>query len=426
VKILVISNLYPPDALGGYEMGCRQVVDRLRANGHDVRVLTTAPRTPVISPPHVHRKLRLTDMWVDYHITRSATVTQLLDESESHRISSFNVHALLHELKDFEPDVAYVWMLTGIGGLGLMAALHHLRVPWVWHLMDDVPATLCQLGNQVVPELAQEIERQLRGHVIACSQQLVDEIERRGIRLQGEVEVIPNWVSGEIPPVRSEFYAGGRDLRIVASAAHIDRCYDKGMDLLIKAAAQLRDQGLEGFTLDIYGRVNDGYYADLIKTYHLTNLVRLRGSLKQSELIAAYQHYDLFAFPARLKEPCAFAPLEAAPSGCVTLMSQISGNSEWLVHGVHCLKVPRTADGFAFMLGEILQGRVDLAPIGRRGALAVRRDFHLDSLLPKIERILGRIAQQDRSGAGTSDEVYRLALLAEKLNSVLLQEPYCA
>ena len=27
MKILVISNLYPPDALGGYEMGCRQVVE---------------------------------------------------------------------------------------------------------------------------------------------------------------------------------------------------------------------------------------------------------------------------------------------------------------------------------------------------------------------------------------------------------------
>ncbi|AGA25884.1 glycosyltransferase family 4 protein [Singulisphaera acidiphila] len=426
MKILVISNLYPPDALGGYEMGCRQVVENLRARGHEVRVLTTAPRTPVASPPHVRRTLRLTDMWVDYHMSRCATVTQLLDESESHRINAFNVHALLGELDDFEPDVAYVWMLTGIGGLGLMATLHHLRVPWVWHLMDDVPATLCQLDNQVIPALAREIERQLRGHTIACSQQLVDEIERRGVRLQGEVEIVPNWVAGPVPPLRSEFYQGDRPLRIVASAAHIDRCYDKGMDLLIKAAATLRDQGRDNFSLDIFGQVNDSFYGDLIKSNHLSGLVTLRGSLKQADLIAAYQDYDVFAFPARLREPCAFAPLEAAPSGCVTVMSILSGNSEWLVHGVHCLKVPRTSEGFAHMFGEILDGRVDLEPIGRRGALAVRRDFHLDKLLPKIERILTRAARQSRDGAGTSDEVYRLALLAEKLTSVLIQEPYCA
>ena len=66
MKILVISNLYPPDTVGGYELGCRQAVDALRALGHDVRVLTTVPRTPVETPPHVFRSLKLTDMW-DYY-----------------------------------------------------------------------------------------------------------------------------------------------------------------------------------------------------------------------------------------------------------------------------------------------------------------------------------------------------------------------
>jgi hypothetical protein len=27
VKVLVVSNLYPPDVMGGYELGCRQAVD---------------------------------------------------------------------------------------------------------------------------------------------------------------------------------------------------------------------------------------------------------------------------------------------------------------------------------------------------------------------------------------------------------------
>src|SRR5207237_4333070 len=30
VKILVLSNLYPPDVIGGYELVCAQVVDALR------------------------------------------------------------------------------------------------------------------------------------------------------------------------------------------------------------------------------------------------------------------------------------------------------------------------------------------------------------------------------------------------------------
>jgi glycosyltransferase involved in cell wall biosynthesis len=41
VRILVISNLYPPAVRGGYEMSCAGAVDRLRENGHDVLVLTS-------------------------------------------------------------------------------------------------------------------------------------------------------------------------------------------------------------------------------------------------------------------------------------------------------------------------------------------------------------------------------------------------
>ena len=63
VKILVLSNLYPPDVIGGYELGCKQAVDALRARGHDVRVLTIAPRTPVPAEPHVLRALKLSEVW---------------------------------------------------------------------------------------------------------------------------------------------------------------------------------------------------------------------------------------------------------------------------------------------------------------------------------------------------------------------------
>ena len=40
MKILVVTNLYPPHHVGGYELGCRDVVEKLRARGHTVRVLT--------------------------------------------------------------------------------------------------------------------------------------------------------------------------------------------------------------------------------------------------------------------------------------------------------------------------------------------------------------------------------------------------
>ena len=41
MKILVVSNLYPPHYVGGYELRCEVAVKALGARGHTVRVLTS-------------------------------------------------------------------------------------------------------------------------------------------------------------------------------------------------------------------------------------------------------------------------------------------------------------------------------------------------------------------------------------------------
>jgi hypothetical protein len=93
---------------------------------------------------------------------------------------------------------------------------------------------------------------------------------------------------------------------------------------------------------------------------------------------------------------------------------------------VHCLKAERTAEAFAWVFRDILDGKIDLEPIGRRASAVVWRDFHLDVFVPRIERALERAARQPRSGAGTAAEAYRMALLAEKLTQVVIQEAACA
>ncbi len=424
MKILVVSNLYPPDVCGGYELGCQQAVEALRARGHEVLVLTTAGRLPVASEPQVRRSLKLADLWDAYSLEKSVPPALRLQETEALQISAFNVRALTHVLEDFRPDVAYLWMLVGVGGLGLISCLTHLGVPWVWHLMDEVPSKLCTTFYQVRPELVREFSRQFRGSFLACSRQLLDEIASRGFTLGDEVEVIPNWLSGSPPPLRSRFRQPGEPLKIVTAAAAIDRTYDKGIDLLIRAGGHLRESGHSGFSIDIYGRVADPSFANLIRKQGFSTTVRLRGSVPRAELLACYGEYDVFAFPGRVDEPNAFAPLEAMPSGCVPLISRQGGNSEWLIHGVDCLKVPRTAKGFAGALERVIVGEVSLEALARRGAATVRREFQLESLLPRIESALLRASRRSREGAGTADEAYRLALLAEKLSRIFVQAPY--
>ena len=88
MKILALSNLYPPDFLGGYELACQQVVDGLRSVGHDVRVLTAAPRKPVATAPaHVLRRFKLMDEWSRDGMGQHPLAYRL-DEAESRLISA--------------------------------------------------------------------------------------------------------------------------------------------------------------------------------------------------------------------------------------------------------------------------------------------------------------------------------------------------
>jgi glycogen synthase len=422
MKILVLSNLYPPDVVGGYELGCKQAVDALRSRGHDVRVLTSAPRSPVQAEPHVNRMLKLTDLYNYYANVHTAPATLRLWEAESSGFNSFNVHVLTKTLEEFQPDVVYIWLIVGIGGLGLLATLEHLRVPWVWHLMDAVPLMLCRSADLLIPGLVREVDRQLRGTFIACSSRVVEEIETGGIRLRPNLEIVQNWITGERPCARESYYKGGR-LRIV-SAGQI--AHHKGVGILIEAARLLLDRGLRDFELDIYGQVPDAEFPSMARMFGLEDHVRFRGPRSQPELARLFRNYDVFAFPTWAREPFGFAPLEAGAQGCVPLISHVCGISEWLIHGVDCLKVRRTARGFADALSAIHAGKVDLEPLGKRIEAVAWRDFHIANLMPRIERTLNQTAQQSRVGAGSTSEIYRMAVLAERLSQTIVQEPFCA
>lgn len=424
MKILVLSNMYPPDVLGGYELGCRQVVDGLRGRGHDVRVLTASPRMAGCEDdgPHVVRRLQLNDLWYNATRSRSNPAVNVVWDVDANWVSSHNVHVLIREVEEFRPDVAYPWMLLGVGGLGLLGCLQYLKIPWVWHLMDEVPAQLCATNYRVVAGLARMYDRFVSGRYLACSRAMVERIEAKGVRLAGEVELIPNWIVGDRPAPRSDYYRSGT-LRVV-SAGRVIR--EKGVDLLVEAAGLLRARGIEDFVIDIYGPILDRSIPDLSRSLGLSDRVRFHGAVPQAELARRFDEADLFAFPTEEREPFGFAPLEAAARGCVPLMSRACGIAEWLVHRVHCLKVGRTARQFADAMAAVLAGEVDLAPIGRRAQSLAWRDLHLDAILPRVESALARASATDRAGAGSTADAYRMALMAEKLAHALVQEPFCA
>ncbi len=118
MKVLVLSNLYPPDVVGGYELACRQVADALAARGHEVRVLTSSPRVPVGRESHVIRTLKLTELWNAPRVGWRPPSAELLDDAESRMVCATTSTRLATVLEDERPDVVYVCSVVGLGGSG--------------------------------------------------------------------------------------------------------------------------------------------------------------------------------------------------------------------------------------------------------------------------------------------------------------------
>src|SRR5690348_2227632 len=65
MRLLFVSNLYPPVVVGGYELNCADVAAGLRRRGHTVEVVTTNYRAATVLPrePGVRRALRFQPSW---------------------------------------------------------------------------------------------------------------------------------------------------------------------------------------------------------------------------------------------------------------------------------------------------------------------------------------------------------------------------
>ena len=209
----------------------------------------------------------------------TTSVTTRLMDAEATGVNAFNVHALTRAIEEFQPDVAYVWMIVGIGGLGMMATIQHLKLPWLWHLMDDVPVSLCRSGGRVIEPLAQggrpPARRPVPGLLAAARRR--DRGARRPAPAgrRGALEL------GRRRPARRPggvLQAGadapgdrGRPDR----AAQGDRRPDR------VGRPKVRERGFENIQVDIYGNVEDHYFPTLVRRLKLDDHVTFKGSRPQ-------------------------------------------------------------------------------------------------------------------------------------------------
>ncbi|MGA2554781.1 MAG: glycosyltransferase [Verrucomicrobiota bacterium] len=124
MKILALTNLFPPHHAGPFGTHCQSVVQDLRTRGHTILVLTsTHGLHGEQRDEEVHRCLRLNG-------APKLTAFQQLRTQEIH-----NTRMLLEAITAFQPEIVHVFSLHGLSK-SLIFTLRHARVPVAYAVAD--------------------------------------------------------------------------------------------------------------------------------------------------------------------------------------------------------------------------------------------------------------------------------------------------
>lgn len=391
-RILVLSNMYPPHHLGGYELSCRDVVERLRSRGHEIEVLTTTMRLPgVTDPPDervlgIHRDLGF--YWDDHRLLTPPFFRRLVMERANQR-------AIASAIARFRPDLASAWGM-GAMSLGLLATIVERDIPLVLMLGDEWPWYAPNLDAWMRPLQGHP----LLGRLVRAATGVPAALPDLGAHaafcycsdmIRGSVERKSRWA----PAIGGVVYSGINTDEFPVlddppeprpwnwKLLHVGRIDErKGIHVAVEALARLPAEA----TLEIIGRGDERYgerLRALVGRLGLTDRVTF-GVADRIALRDKYRAGDVCVFPTIWEEPFGLVPLEAMACATPVVATGTGGSGEFLLDGVNSSIIP-TEDVEATAaaicrLGEDPALRARLVAGGLRAARELSLDRYVDVL----------------------------------------------
>ena len=345
MKILVLTNLYPPHYIGGYELRCAAVTDALRARGHEVRVLTSNHGSGQ-SHGHIERSLRIHGYYGHPWLGMGK-----LKQLELH-----NNTTLRRVIAEFRPDVVHVWCMGGLSK-SLCHTRQELGVPtaydvsdhWVlrsleadvwldwWNRKGGSAAgrarrawwTLCgerRRCDRVAPTRPVRALRFQRVYFTSA--------RLRELTAQKGYDVMHGGVIH--CPVDTALFHGEPARRPALRWLWVGRlAEDKGILTALRALKLLK--GRVSGELRVYGK-GDPDYTAMLKQFAAENELQVSWhSATPEEMPAVYRAHDALVFTSEWEEPFALTPLEAMACGLPVIGTMTGGSRELFRDGANAL-----------------------------------------------------------------------------------------
>jgi glycogen synthase len=404
MRILFLSNFFPPARPGGYTQWCHEVAERLARRGHTIGVLTSRyelVKAPV-SEQNIYRLLHLEGDLAYYQPFHFFTTWK-----KQHRE---NLVFLERTIQDFSPDLIFVWGMWALSKA--LPALAEQLLPGrvVYYLSDywpsaqDMHTTYWQSptrrGPMRVPKrvlskvalamLAREDRPDLRLEQVICVSARVRELlVEAGLPIRNARVIHGGTDVDRFPSVRRRDYRSGH-LKLLYAGQLVRH---KGVHTAIEAMARLvNTRGINQVTLTLVGSGHPDYEAslrDLVEREQLSDFVTFHEPVSKDQMPALLQEFDALIFPSIYEEPLARMTQEAMASGLVVVGTTTGGTKEILRDGETGLTfAPEDAEGLAQQIDRLIINPDLCDRLARSGRQTVLENFTLDKMVKEIEAYL--------------------------------------
>lgn len=402
MRILTLTNLYPPFYVGGYELRCAAITEALRQRGHTVQVLTSDhgldTRPMPSDQPHVRRGLRIHGYYGH----------PWLGLSQLQHLEKHNNQTLRDAITSFQPDVVHVWCMNGLSK-SLCLTLQRLGMSTVYDVSDhwilrSLKADVwLDWWNRQGGSLASRTQRGLwsllgrreKFQASAPTNPVADVRFQRLYFTSARLRELTAEQGYDVAhggvihcPVDTARFTGTPAAREPRRWLWVGRlAEDKGILTALRSLAMIKAQ-FQGH-LHIYGK-GDATYVEQLKRFATDHALPVSWhSATPEQMPEVYRSHDALLFTSEWEEPFALTPLEAMSSGLPVIGTMTGGSRELFRHGENALTYNA---GDAGQLAErILQLQQDHAMrrhITEAGHHEVRARFAMEPIVDQVEEFL--------------------------------------
>ncbi len=382
MKILILSNYYPPYYIGGYELACFDTVEYLRNAGHDVYVLTGDYKDCSQNFQRVYRKLK----YIDY------SNPSFIDKF---KVEEFNYNTTKDVISNINPDLVYIWSLRLVS-MAPLWAVEQSKIKKIFEIGDFWMKGF--LSNSFMSKIKRVIKENIPffksvnvniNPIISVSNWMKQEMKD----LYGSKQIfqIPNGTK-----ITKEKIEKNTAMMRYMFCGRID--YSKGLDLAIKALSNIKDKKVLDFQFHIYGEGDEEYIKrckKMVKTLCLENEVFFHGKCENLE--KEYSKNHVLLMPTRMREPFGLVLIEAMNYGVVCLATNDYGPSEIIDDKKNgLLFIPSSIDDLTSKI-LTLHNNWDLLEKYRNDAyLKVANKFDINIVKKEVENVLLKIAKSSK------------------------------